>query len=266
MYGNYLVSGEKSGSNFFNNFIFQYAKFKVLERQINPDLTIDEYRLFNNMLSSMPMTFNLFCPLRKMLEDNNPDVTDIFCKVFPDFNWLKKIEYLDVEYIPRPIENYTNDKSAFDVIILGEDEKNRKGIISVEVKYTDLLGKNSSKNRNEKDKLAVEENLFDPALFSAGYSQLARNFLLTVAYKKVHKLKYMEHVVISPQKDIHSINQINAFKKILNKYQQNIFKIDLENIIERTIRCESKEFKRIMEKFYKRYLDFSLIESVEIKL
>ena len=262
-YGNYLVNGEEGGYNFLDEYIFRYAKSKVLEKQVNPDLTIDEYRLFNNMLSSMPMAFNLFGLIRKFLEDGDPAATVIIKTAFPDIKWIEQVIYLDIEFIPRPIEDYINDKSAFDVFILAKDKKGKKGIISIETKYTDLLGSNSSFNRDLKDRLVEKENLFkDTSIYSKGYTQLARNFLLTIAYKDVHHLKYMEHVVLSPQEDRHSFKEIADFKNNLNKYKENIHKIDLEDFVESARKCESKEYGILMNKFYQRYLDLKLIENI----
>jgi len=262
-YGNILVNGENSGFNFLDEYIFRYTKSKVLEKQVNPDLTIDEYRLFNNMLSSMPMAFNLFGLIRKFLEDGNPAATDIIKIVFPDFKWVEKVTYLDVEFIPRPIGNYTNDKSAFDVMILAKDKKSNEGIISIETKYTDLLGSNSSSKRDLKDELVKKEDLvINRDVFKKGYSQLARNFLLTLAYKKVHKLKYFEHVVLSPQEDKHSLKEIEYFKTNLKKYHNYITKIDLENFVIRANESQSEEYRGLIKKFYIRYLDFSIIKEI----
>ncbi len=261
-YGNILVNGEKSGLNFFDEYIFQYAKSKVIEKQINPDLTIDEYRLFNNMLSSMPMAFNLFGPLRRYIEDGNHDTTHIIKAVFPSLEWVDQVTYLDLEFIPKPSENYTNDKSAFDVMILAKDKKGQEGIISIETKYTDLLGKNSSSNRKVKDDLAEKENLFvDLSIFENGYSQLARNFLLTLAYKRIHKLKYFSHVVLSPYEDKHSNKEIDIFKQNLNKYHGNITKVELEDFVLRVKQSKINEYRKLINKFYIRYLDFSKVEN-----
>ncbi|KAA3613616.1 MAG: hypothetical protein D8M58_17190 [Calditrichaeota bacterium] len=261
-YGNMLINGEKSGSNFLNDYTFQYVKFKVLEKQINPVLTIDEHRLFNNMLSSMPMAFNLFGLIRKFLEDQNPVATEIIKAAFPSIEWIDKVSFLDVEFIPRPIPNYTNDKSAFDVMILAKDGKGKEGIISIETKYTDLLGSNSSSQKEPdiKKKLIKEERIFsDPAYVPEKYSQLDRNFLLTLAYKKVHKLKYFEHVILSPKEDHHSHKEISAFKEILNtEFKNKIIKVDIEEFVERTNNCNSEEYEKLINKFYTRYLDFSM--------
>ena len=59
-----LLNGEKTGKNFVDKFTFNYAKSRVKNLQAHE--TIDEYRLFNNMLSSQPMAFNLFCPFMEM--------------------------------------------------------------------------------------------------------------------------------------------------------------------------------------------------------
>jgi hypothetical protein len=69
-YGNMLANGEETGSNFISEAAFELAKEKVLQKQSNKSLTIDEFRLFNNMLSSMPMCFNLFSDLRQLLRDD----------------------------------------------------------------------------------------------------------------------------------------------------------------------------------------------------
>lgn len=53
-----IANGEKTGRNFVNAFTFDYAKQRVEGKKRNE--TIDEYRLFNNLLSSQPMAFNLF--------------------------------------------------------------------------------------------------------------------------------------------------------------------------------------------------------------
>jgi hypothetical protein len=80
---NMLVDGKKTGKNFVNEFTFNYAKYRVENKQHNE--TIDEYRLFNNMLSSQPMAFNLFCPFIRMLKEGKEKVvTTIFKAIFPD--------------------------------------------------------------------------------------------------------------------------------------------------------------------------------------
>lgn len=56
-FGNYIKGGEVSGANFLEDYIFTYAMKRVAYKK--PYETINSDRLFNNLLSSQPMAFNL---------------------------------------------------------------------------------------------------------------------------------------------------------------------------------------------------------------
>mgnify|MGYP000385164646 CR=1 FL=1 len=75
-----ISGGEISGKNFLMKETFEYAKKRVKNRKDNE--TIDEFRLFNNLLSSMPMAFNLFHPLMLLLEENPEKVTLAIRSIF----------------------------------------------------------------------------------------------------------------------------------------------------------------------------------------
>ena len=70
-YGNYISNGENPKDGCWKNFLtkhaFNYAKERTNPENKKPYETIESDRLFNNPLSNQPMAFNLFCPLRKML-------------------------------------------------------------------------------------------------------------------------------------------------------------------------------------------------------
>jgi len=259
-YGNMLIDGEITGSNFISNAAFEFAKQKVMDKQINGDLTIDEYRLFNNMLSSMPMCFNLFSDLRKLLLTDQDEVSRIIKLLFNELSWIEKVTYIDVEFIPTPISDYTNDKSAFDAMILVADKNGKKGIISIETKYTDILGINTNKNSNTKESIIEQGKFFDAELFNElkakGYKQIHRNYLLTYIYAKKKKISNFANVVISPEEDKLSVKEIDELKSHMLKFQDSILKISLEKFVTRGIHCGNKEISKIMQLFYNRYLDF----------
>ena len=58
-----------SGKNFVMKETFEYAKERVAEKSKNE--TIDGFRLFNNLLLSQPMAFNLFYPLMLLLKQDS---------------------------------------------------------------------------------------------------------------------------------------------------------------------------------------------------
>lgn len=257
-YGNILINGENTGSNFISDAAFKFAKQKVLDKQLNKYLTIDEYRLFNNMLSSMPMCFNLFGDLRELLLTDQDEVSRIIKSIFKELKWIEKVTYIDVEFIPVPISDYTNDKSAFDAMILVEDEKGKKGLISIETKYTDLLGSNSSKDSTIKNEIIENNKIFDGELITKlkdkGYQQIHRNYLLTYAFGKKNKFKHFANIVISPKEDSLSLKEIEDLKYHLLQKEDTLMKISLEEIVDRGINCENKEISILMTKFKLRYL------------
>jgi len=137
-----LVNGEKTGKNFVNKFTFNYAKKRVKKLQSHE--TIDEYRLFNNMLSSQPMAFNLFCPFIQMIEEGKTGiVTDVFKAIFPDKH-IREITEVGLEYLHTDIKNYLNDCTAMDAIVRYKDTEGKPAFIAIETKYTDVLGENTS--------------------------------------------------------------------------------------------------------------------------
>jgi hypothetical protein len=256
-YGNMLIAGETTGSNFVSKCAFDYAKQRVNDSIVTPEMTIEPFRLFNNMLSSMPMCFNLFSDIRAILIDNANECSSVVKSLFREIDWIERVLYVAVEFIPTPLEKYTDDKTAFDGMILVTDKNGEKGVISIETKYTDLLGSNSSSNTKIKDQLIVDAALFDAdttkRLISNGYNQAYRNFLLTYKYAKVNKLKYFANIVISPSEDTKSCAEIDNLKVSLKSHKDCIFKIDLEEFILRGTQCESDRIRIVYSNINERY-------------
>jgi hypothetical protein len=255
-FGNMLIDGEKSGSNFISKVAYRYAIQRTIDKQINKDLTIDDYRLFNNMLSSMPLCFNLFSDLRELLVSDKQKCSAACKKLFKEIPWIESVEYIGVEFIPTPIEKYTNDKTAFDAIIIVKDKNNKKGVLTIETKYTDLLGSNSSRNVELKNQLVEKYNLFKDdlkkKLFNSGYKQIYRNYLLTFAYAKINKINHFCNIIISPSSDKISMDEIFELKNGLRKNKESIMKIDLEELISRGEAIN--ELGNIFRKLRRRYI------------
>lgn len=82
-YGNMINGDEVSGKNFLMKETFEYAKKKVAEKSKNE--TINGFRLFNNLLSSQPMAFNLLYPLMLLLKQDPAVVMLAVGSVFRNF-------------------------------------------------------------------------------------------------------------------------------------------------------------------------------------
>lgn len=257
-YGNMLISGEETGSNFISDTAFAFAKEKVRQKQDNKALTIDEFRLFNNMLSSMPMCFNLFSDLRKQLHEDPAEASRIAQAMFAEIPWIYQLVAVDVEFIPTPIADYTNDKSAFDAMLVVEDQNGQKGLISIETKYTDILGGNTARDSVTKNALVEQGAFFDDELKvelrDKGYKQIHRNFLLTYAYATKQGFTHFANIVISPEEDKLSIAEIEEVWQHMTQYQERIFKLPLERFVERGIESGNSWMAQVMQLFRSRYL------------
>lgn len=262
-YGNMLACGESSGKNFFFKETFEYTTKRVKEKK--PAETIDAFRLFNNMLSSMPMAFNLFHPLM-MIKEKYPDVINkLIQDTFPALP-VFAVEEIKIEFIPTPVTNYTNDKSAMDAVIIFKDENDEQYLISIELKYTDPLGTNKAKNNLSKHEFAKKLNQFtDEGLkqIEGGCIQIYRNYLLTEKYRDVHNLKDSYSIILAPAQHPSTEVEINLLKSNLKpEYHYKIMKYELESFIDNLKKNCPNEFKEWLNNFYNRYLNFTAVDNL----
>jgi hypothetical protein len=157
--GNCLVGGEASGKNFISEAALAYARQRVTDKVDNRSLLIEEYRLFNNMLSSQPMCFNLFSDIRAAVLADEPAGTDVLSAVFQS-SPIAKVRDVVVEMIPTPTDEYIDDKTAFDAAVFYDDADGRPCLASIETKYTDKLGKNPANRPAMQFALAERIGLF----------------------------------------------------------------------------------------------------------
>jgi hypothetical protein len=116
-----------SRKNFLSPNIINAVTQTIQERKIASAGILEEDRLFNNLLSSQPLCFNFFGELKID--------RDFALQVLKQF-WPEIVEVNQVIFEFSPIENYTNDHSAFDVAFeVVTDHQN--GLIGLECKFTD---------------------------------------------------------------------------------------------------------------------------------
>lgn len=113
-YGNFLKEdfAKQTGANYLTDSIFKIVKNEV-ENAKTKGKVISEPRIWNNLLSSQPLAFNLFGELKL----NGLLATKVFQKLYPDLK-IEKVTNIEFEYSPgRKDLKYTGDSSAFDVFI-----------------------------------------------------------------------------------------------------------------------------------------------------
>lgn len=264
-YGNMLANGKSTGKNFFFKETFEYALERINKKK--KEETIGEYRLFNNLLSSMPMAFNLFHPLM-IIREKHPDLLNLMVRdLFPELP-VHHVDEIKIEFIPTPTPHYTNDLSAMDAAILFSDKANHQYLIAIETKYTDSLGKNiaSDKESNIKIITATESGLFTETGLSnirKGCTQIYRNFLLTEKYRMVHQLKDSYSIILAPKDHPSTDGEIKSLLKVLHpEYHYKLKKYALEDFVATLRKNCHDEFQPWLTWFYDRYLNFNKLETI----
>lgn len=266
-YGNYIMNGDKTGKNFLEDYIFDYAKKRVNNRKHYE--TINEERLFNNLLSSQPMAFNLFCPLIKMLEEDESSTTDILRAALPDYN-INKVTKIDLEFIPKNHEELTNDRTAMDAIIEFTDNDGIPSFIAIETKYSENLGTNEA---SDKGKAKAIETIKSLRIFQSeienritskevALTQIYRNFLLSETYG-IDQNKKAYSIVLAPKENLTTADEVNSLKNELKEeYKYKISSVYLKDFVLKLIEKSQGKYQATFRAFYDRYLNFGKNEIV----
>lgn len=137
---NTVLNGEASGNNFLTPATLKIIKETLKNRTTEDGGKIETVRLYNNLLSSQPLSFNFFAEL-----ENNKDLGLKILQIW--WKDLTKLNHVLFEYSPP--QNYTKDGSAFDVafdVQFGD----KRGFIGLECKYTDTFSYKPQKSKKQR--------------------------------------------------------------------------------------------------------------------
>lgn len=151
-------------------------------------------RIYDNLLSSQPLCFNLFGELTEDL--------DLASQVLSDMSTgrVARVTAIEFEWSPgRGDPCYTGDKTAFDVYVTYQNARGQRGFLGIEVKYHENLEEKKESNyylahRTRYDKIAAEMGCFHEEHLDTlrqasrrradGLQQLWRDHLLMGAHCK----------------------------------------------------------------------------------
>jgi hypothetical protein len=254
-----LDYAKETGTNFLTNGIFETLKFEVENKHIDGKV-IQEPRIWNNLLSSQPLAFNLFGELKI-----NKELTSIiFKKLYPERN-LKKVTAVEFEYSPgRKNQKYTGDSSAFDVFIEYKTEKDKKGFFGIEVKYAEDLNDEPSTHKNTYETISTASGIFEMSninsLKEKPIQQIWRDHLLTLSlFITNNDYEIGDFIYLYPSENLNCISGIENYKSTFKNSNDNYFKpLTIEKLVE-TIRIHCSD-KWIID-FENRYLRFEKIDN-----
>ena len=253
-----------NGRNFYSGFdIFE----NVIERykiKFEKPLCRDIINKCSDMLRSEHIPFNLFIPFKKKKD---------FCKqVFDEIlGNIKSIDKIEIEYAPSPKENYLNDKTSFDAYIEYTHTDNSKGIIAIEVKYTEKeypLKKGSKQEKeinDEKGKYystTKECGIYKPnvidKLKTDLFRQIWRNHLLveSILLFDKDKFKHAHSLIFYPKDNEHFAEAGKEYQEMLLDNKDSKFRvITFEDFIEKCKKyCPDNEFENWIDYLQERYI------------
>lgn len=259
-YGNYLKLdfAKRSGANFLTKGIKEIVEYELANKSKDRKV-IQEPRIWNNLLSSQPMAFNLFGELKL----NKRAATEVFKNLFPKRK-IKEVTQIEFEYSPeRKSEKYTNDSSAFDVFLAYENIDNKSGFFGIEVKYSENLNDKASTHKTRYEEIAKQSGVFDLSkiedLKRKPIQQIWRDHLLTLSMSKINKdFDFGDFIYLFPKENVNCQNGVNKYERIFKEKIENHFiPLTIEDFIDELKKVCNEKW---VSDFEDRYLKFEKIE------
>ena len=222
----------RTGGIFLSPEIAHTARREVAYREIGA--LIDAERLATNLLSSMPLAFNLLAPWGHALER----ASGYLIELLPAFTGAAR--QLFFEHSPgRGNPKYTADHTAFDALIRYSDGQGRNGFVAFEIKYSESMREPMPELKPRHAEVSGVSGLFtDPAaaaLRASPLQQLWREHLL--AQSMIDNRLYDEGyvVVIAPALNYHVQDAAEAYQTHLREPEDGkvrFVNLTLEDVIE----------------------------------
>lgn len=226
-------------------------------------------RLYENLLSSQPLAFNLF---GELVTPDYELANKVFKKLFPDK--ITKVTSIDFEISTcRGDLNYTGDHSAFDVFITYDGIKG-KGFIGIEVKYAETLLDIPAKFKERYREVAIQsgkftdEGIIELCKMPKSLEQIWRDHLLSLSMIPPVNKDYDEgfFIFLYPKENQECVNALTRYRNYLNSTSSDetgIHQITMEEFVA-AIKSETSE--QWVKDFEDRYLSFEKIEILSKRL
>lgn len=209
-------------------------------------------RIYDNLLSSQPLCFNLFGELTLDLEFATKALRDMTA------GRIGRVVAIDFEYSPgRGDDRYTGDRSAFDVYVRYETPSGGTGFVGIEVKYHEGLDDPVADHRPRYDEVAAEMDCFVPdqlpRLRERPLQQVWRDHLLVGAHQRVDGFEDAFFAFLYPEGNTACSNAVEQYGQCLSG-SDSFEGWTLERLVACLATHSSAQWIRDL---HHRYLDFS---------
>jgi hypothetical protein len=251
-----MPRAEELLENFLADPIREVVKSQVCNSKMSVGKLFGKPRIFNDLLSSQPLCFNLFGELTYDLSFASAVVNDLTRGRFTE------VISIDFEMSPgRGEMRYLGDSSAFDVLLECRTATEGRGFIGIEVKYHENLKGTAGGHKARYDEVAEIMGCFDNDrnnLKSSPLQQIWRDHLLVGIAKIEGGYEDAMFVMLYPRENMHVSGAAKEYLKYL---------VIPDSFASWTL----EDFFRLLQKysqatwmnlFYNRYLAFEKIDAM----
>lgn len=241
------------GVNLIDTSLIALVQHEIAYREVGAVIQTD--RLWNNLLTSQALTFNLFGPLKQ-----RPALaTIVMRRLMPDL--VGDVTEVLFEHSPgRGHPRYTADHTAFDVLLRCTTPQGRSAFVAIEVKYSENPAGIASPARPRYDALSREAAVFRdpdaPSLRYAPIEQFWREQLLVTAMLQTGEYQEGRLLVIAPSLNTECQTAIARYRTELisdDPAETRFQAITLEDLVT-AIGCAGAH--TVAERVSNRYLNF----------
>jgi hypothetical protein len=242
------------------NFVSEKTKDVVREEVLGPTSGEGKLygrpRIFNDLLSSQPLCFNLFAEL----QCNLPLATNVMRAVSD--GRIQTVTSVQFEHSPgRGDARYLGDRSAFDVFVTFDTPSGGRGFVGIEVKYHEHLLGEAATHRERYDEVAALMDCFGQErqrLREQPLQQLWRDHMLAGILR--HEAKYADgfFMLLYPAHNLHCQRAVDSYRVCLTS-TESFQPLTLERFAE-VLKEHGPE--KWASRIYDRYVDFTKIDAL----
>lgn len=230
-----------AGSNFLNDAIFAIANERVAQKQEHE--TLDATRLRRDLLSSMPMAFNLFgeasLPANAVSRDALAELLGAPAAKTSD---------LVFEWSPgRRDPGYTRDRTAFDVALRLGEPGSVQTVVGIETKYHEHSAKESKPSAAAAENYRRQTEFLEAiaeesGVFKAGWQravldtdlrQIWRDHLLALSMRQNPRwTSDTRYVLLYPRRNTSFRAAAKAYAEVLAKGDVSFQALTIEDVLD----------------------------------
>lgn len=246
------------------NYITDAAKEAVRREVLDPVRSEGKLygkpRIFDNLLSSQPLCFNLFAELQADLSCATAFVRSM------GLGQVACVTAIEFEHSPgRGDPAYTGDRSAFDVFVEYSTTGGKTGFLGVEVKYHENLVGKAATLRERYEAVAATSGAFRPDRLAdlrvQPLQQIWRDHLLACSVLQHGDYDEGAFVFLYPRGNTHCGQAVEQYRACLAR--DDTFRAwTLEDAWKAASSCLGEEWGKV---FFDRYLDFERVIRKELR-